>query len=107
MIEEMREKNRVRIVTAAFRNKFRRVPNTAELEQWSNLLKSGLDFQSFIVQLTRSIAGELPASAQNKPHQAIECTTSSMAVSHLGERANYFYALMLRSADRVIATRGI
>ncbi|MCF8000192.1 MAG: glycosyltransferase [Methylovulum sp.] len=56
MIEKIREKNKIRIVTLAFRNKFLRNPSPPELLHWLDIFQGEADFQRFLEQITQAAA---------------------------------------------------
>lgn len=62
MVEQIREKNRIRLVTAAFRGKFLREPNPAELSHWVAIFQADADFQRFLRQITQAAASDQPLS---------------------------------------------
>jgi glycosyltransferase involved in cell wall biosynthesis len=59
MINRLREANRNRLVTAAFRTQFFRLPTEIEFLKFTQLLKNGIDFQEFLRQLKCEKKGEL------------------------------------------------
>ena len=62
MIEHIKEKNRTRLVTAAFRGKFLREPNPAELLHWVGIFQSDADFQRFLRRITQAATSDQPLS---------------------------------------------
>ena len=52
MVEEMRKKNRNRIINGAFKLKFLRTPNTTEFTYWSKLLQSGISLPDILRRMT-------------------------------------------------------
>lgn len=58
MVEQIGEKNRIRLVTAAFRGKFLREPNPAELSHWVAIFQADADFQRFLRQITHAAASD-------------------------------------------------
>ncbi|MGZ4976594.1 MAG: hypothetical protein ACXV8O_05520 [Methylobacter sp.] len=62
MIEQIRVKNRTRLVTAAFRGKFLREPSSAELSYWLAIFQADADFQQFFKQIALATARILPTT---------------------------------------------
>lgn len=111
MIDQIREKNRIRIVSAAFKGKFLREPNAAELSHWVAIFQSDGDFQRFLIQITQAAAGGQPLSGvaitQARPtasavvNQApMQPAYQELALQKLGARAGFFYQQMQQGTHR-------
>jgi hypothetical protein len=60
LIKQIRVKNRTRFVTAAFKGKFLRKPNLAELSHWVAIFQVDADFQRFLRQIAQMAASDQP-----------------------------------------------
>lgn len=105
LIEEIKEKNRIRLVTATFRNKFLREPNATELSSWTAIFEADGDFQRFLTKINLASANSQPVSDTvfAAPHLVdpaalfivpINIFTQRNTHLALGVRASVFYELM-------------
>lgn len=102
MLEKIRGKNRVRLVTAAFRGKFFREPNPLELAHWIEVFQQEADIQRLLTQITqtaasgKSLSTKDTATVQLTAIDAAPAKMSNSGVAHhkLGVRAGFFYGLM-------------
>ena len=93
MLKEIREKNRIRIVTAAFRTKFFREPSSAELLHWVAIFQADADFQRFLGKITQA-AGNVHKFSRIKTgrnlHLATHARSSIRAIEPLSHITGNF-----------------
>jgi hypothetical protein len=109
LVEQIREKNRIRFVTAAFRGKFFRQPNSVELAHWIGVFQADVDLQRFLAQIAQASARSQPLAGMNVASQQSTALTAldaapakkdnpSKSQHKLGARASFFYGLMQPTA---------
>lgn len=102
MIEQIREKNRIRLVTAAFRGKFLREPSSVELSHWIAIFQADANLPRFLTKITQATASREPLSdaviatatiqrvTQAGQETAVKSSMQNMEHGKLGARARFF-----------------
>ena len=107
MIGQIREKNRARLVTAAFRVKFSREPSAAEFIYWVDVYSCSTDLALFLAKLEDAVTSDVPDTkaifVEMSPKTLVPTTQH---LGPLGERGRYFYGLLNRIAATATSKGG-